>query len=181
MTASGPFAMGPSQAGRSTDRVTTFSSVDSVAPSRLTLGLSQTGPPLLGKESKRGKEKETKVEEEEVYSDPDDGVEIVDMDQVQKIDWMAPDVVRKERRSGETKIKQENLDNISMSFCSYILYSSRFTDPDAVDVDPSQALDLTESEDEELEDFVQSFTAKMHAEPVRSFPLRSKSRENSVC
>lgn len=121
MTASGPFAMGPSQAGSSTDRLSTFAAVDSVDPSRLNPGLSQTGPPSLGKESKRGKEKETKVEDDEVYSDPDDGVEILDMDQVQKIDWMAPDVLRKERRSGETKIKQENLDDKGMPVCSHVL------------------------------------------------------------
>jgi DNA-directed RNA polymerase III subunit RPC4 len=84
-----------------------------VGPSLPNTGLSQTGPPLLGKDGKRGKEKDIKVEDEDVYSDPDDGVEIVDMDQVQKIDWMAPDILRKERRK-DTKIKQEKLDDIGM-------------------------------------------------------------------
>jgi DNA-directed RNA polymerase III subunit RPC4 len=114
MSASGPFAMGPTQAGRSISH-SALASADSVDPSRLNVGLLQAGPPSLGKYSKRGKEKQVKAEDEEVYSDPDEGVEIVDMDQVQKIDWMAPDVLRKERRTNDTKIKQENLDDTSKS------------------------------------------------------------------
>lgn len=34
-----------------------------------------------------------------LYSDPEDGVEIVDMDDVKRMDWMAPESLKKERRS----------------------------------------------------------------------------------
>ena len=78
-----------------------------------------------GKDGKRGKGKEVKVEDDDVYSDPDEGVEIVDMDQVQKIDWMAPDILRKERRPKDTKIKQEKLDDIGKPSRSFVpLYDS---------------------------------------------------------
>jgi DNA-directed RNA polymerase III subunit RPC4 len=105
--------------------LSTFASVDSTDPSRLNAGLSQTGPPSLGKDGKRGKEKQIKVEDEEVYSDPDEGVEIVDMDQVQKTDWLAPDILRRERRTNDTKIKQEKLDDAGMSSRSYMLVTYR--------------------------------------------------------
>jgi len=109
MTASGPFAMGPSQAGRAAERRPTF-----------------PPPSLPVNDGKIGKGKEVKVEDEERYSDPDEGVEIVDMDQIQKIDWMAPDILRKLRRSNDSKIKQEGLDNIGMSLRSLLLCTSAY-------------------------------------------------------
>ena len=59
-----------------------------------------------GGESGKGKEKE----EEEVYSDPDEGVEIVDMENVRSMDWMAPESLRREKsRNGRKKKKREKV------------------------------------------------------------------------
>jgi DNA-directed RNA polymerase III subunit RPC4 len=52
------------------------------------------------------KEKVENLGDEEVYSDPDEGVEIVDMEDVRQMDWMAPESLRKERPA--RKIKKEN-------------------------------------------------------------------------
>jgi DNA-directed RNA polymerase III subunit RPC4 len=58
-----------------------------------------------GKETDKGKGKEVKKEEkdEEVYSDADDGVEIVDMEDVKTLDWMAPDSLRRVREGKKVK------------------------------------------------------------------------------
>lgn len=105
--------MGPSQAGRSTDH------------GKLASGFSAMGPSPAGRATAHatahGKGKEVKVEDEELYSDPDEGVEIVDMDQIQKMDWMAPDILRKVRRSNNAKTKQEGLDHIGMPLHSLLL------------------------------------------------------------
>ena len=52
----------------------------------------------------KGGEKDKKEEEEgEVYSDPDEGVEIVDMDNVRTMDWMAPESLKRERSAHKKK------------------------------------------------------------------------------
>jgi DNA-directed RNA polymerase III subunit RPC4 len=57
---------------------------------------------------KGGKEKEKpSQEDEEVYSEPDEGVEIIDMEDVRQMDWMAPESLRKERRQAKRKVKKE--------------------------------------------------------------------------
>lgn len=105
MTASGPFAMGPALAGMSGPRRSAprsnFAPIVPQPPggskAHLGAGLTQTTAPSLKKE------KEKEVPEEEEYSDPDDGVEIVDMENVRQMDWMAPESLRKERESGKKK------------------------------------------------------------------------------
>ena len=52
-----------------------------------------------------GKTKEDE-DEDEVYSEPDEGVEILDMEKVKLMDWMAPETLAKERK-GVRKIKKE--------------------------------------------------------------------------
>lgn len=149
MTASGPFAMGPALAGTPARRTAPRSNFTPVAPkgpggaSRLGAGLTQTEAPSLGgvKEQREASlsganEKERKVEDEEdeVYSDPDEGVEIVDMENVGAMDWMAPESLRKERKSDKKKkIKTEEADKkgkgelgpYGMSFITEPGYSSR--------------------------------------------------------
>ena len=51
------------------------------------------------------KENAAKAEEneEETYSEPDEGVEIVDMENVRAMDWMAPESLRKERKTDKKK------------------------------------------------------------------------------
>lgn len=116
MTASGPFAMGPAMAGSAASRRSTPRSnfAPSIAPSTsstssLGAGLSQTAPPSLKKDvdlKGKGKEVAKQDEDEEVYSDPDEGVEIVDMERVREMDWMAPESLRKEK-AAKKKVKKE--------------------------------------------------------------------------
>lgn len=116
MTASGPFAMGPAMSGSAASRRSTPRSnfAPSIAPSissssSLGAGLSQSAPPSLKKDvdlKGKGKEVVKQDEDEEVYSDPDEGVEIIDMEKVREMDWMAPESLRKEK-AAKKKIKKE--------------------------------------------------------------------------
>jgi DNA-directed RNA polymerase III subunit RPC4 len=122
MTASGPFAMGPvaagmsgaSRRGPSSNFITPMGQPGGAAALGKNLGGVQ--PALAsakgderdkGKESDngKGKGKEVKKEDkdEEVYSDADDGVEIVDMEDVKTLDWMAPDSLRRVREGKKVK------------------------------------------------------------------------------
>lgn len=116
MVASGPFALGPAQAGSAAHRRVPRSNFGTaIAPggpgagTGLGRGLSATAAPTL--ERGKGKEKETQVKKEEdeaeVYSDPDEGVEIVDMEDVKRMDWMAPESLRRERERKKRKKKVE--------------------------------------------------------------------------
>ena len=94
MTASGPFAMGPSQvdysAQRSGPRVSTILTVPRGPPDPAALGanLTKMAVPTLRKEV-RAHGPRVHVDDVEVYSDPEEGVEIVDMKNVHTMDWMA--------------------------------------------------------------------------------------------
>ena len=108
MTASGPFAMGPSQAGssawRSGPRVSTIPAAPRGPPDPVALGanLTKTAAPALKKEERL--EPRVHVEENaEVYSDPDEGVEIVDMRDVHTMDWMAPESLKSESARERSK------------------------------------------------------------------------------
>ena len=111
--------MGPSQVSNTPRRSTPQSNfVPAIptdgAPLRSNLSqVSQTGLQPVDR-----KEKGLKVEDEEVYSDPDDGVEIVDMDQVHQMDWMAPEVLRRDRQSDKHKVKKEEIEDLSMFYLS---------------------------------------------------------------
>lgn len=60
----------------------------------LGLGLTRTTAPTLGAKNSEG---DIKAEsDEEVYSEPDEGVEIVDMYNIRKMDWMAPETLKRE-------------------------------------------------------------------------------------
>jgi hypothetical protein len=122
MTASGPFAMGPALAGSSSARRgaasrSTFTPIVPGGPgapgaSALGQALDGSAPPSLravkGKERAVDHNNDVKKEDEEaeVYSDPDDGIEIVDMDDVKTMDWMAPDSLRRDRESGKKNQKR---------------------------------------------------------------------------
>jgi DNA-directed RNA polymerase III subunit RPC4 len=121
MTASGPFAMGPSLAGSSSRRSTprsNFAPIFPLGPSeKFVSGLTQTAAPSLKKE--KDQFKSSSIDDDaEVYSEPDEGVEIVDMDDIKKMDWMAPETLLKEpedkkRRKKEIKIKKEEFTALS--------------------------------------------------------------------
>lgn len=110
MTASGPFAMGPSQAGSSAwlsgPRISTTTPIGprgTADAAALGANLSKTAAPTLKKERA---ERHVHVDEDvEVYSDPDEGVEIVDMRNVHAMDWMAPESLKVESARDETKKK----------------------------------------------------------------------------
>ncbi|KAJ8461970.1 hypothetical protein ONZ51_g11198 [Trametes cubensis] len=120
---------------------------------RLGAGLTQTTAPSLKRERD---------------ADPDEGVEIVDMENVHQMDWMAPESLMKERETGKkkkgTKVKKEKEEESK---------GKGVASGDAMDVDRSQppeeeqvnmanTVDLSESEEEEeleeLEDIIDDFT-----------------------
>ncbi|KAF7356755.1 hypothetical protein MVEN_01010500 [Mycena venus] len=158
MTASGPFAMGPALAGNNARRSVPRSNFAIPTPTtdRASLGAGLTRVPAatIKKENDlKGKEKDRPSEEdEEVYSEPDEGVEIVDMEDVRQMDWMAPESLRKERRHTKKKVKKEEPVDNSVEAIA------------AVEVDTANALDLSESEEEEeFEDLIEHFARQ---EPV---------------
>ena len=110
MTASGPFAMGPSAMSGSSSSHSALRTNTTNAPSpRLSAKhsgeLTNTAAPKL--QSSISKVKEEEEVYQEAYSDPEEaGVEIVDMNLVKQMDWSAPEILR---RSSKTiaKIKKE--------------------------------------------------------------------------
>ena len=95
MTASGPFAMGPTLAGSSSTRRPAPRS-NFIAPAAPLPVKKETGNTDLNVMSGT-----VKTEDGECYSDPDEGVEIVDMENVHQMDWMAPDSIRKNRQKSQ--------------------------------------------------------------------------------
>ncbi|KAF9245249.1 RNA polymerase III RPC4-domain-containing protein [Melanogaster broomeanus] len=164
MTASGPFAMGPALAGTSARRSAPRSNFAPIVPlgptnsSALGASLSNTAAPALQKDKQRENvlvdatqtpKAESDVEE---YSEPDEGVEIIDMENVRQMDWMAPETLRRERRDRKKKksVKIES-EETALPSASEI----KGTDQQ---VDQSNALDLSESEEEEdVEDLIDDF------------------------
>jgi len=117
MKASGPFAMGPSLVGRRPVR-SNFTPLMPPGPSKggtLGLGLTRTTAPTLGVKREPNSKDDTKAEsDEEVYSDPEDGVEIVDMQNIRKMDWMAPETLKRESEY-KRKVKPKKDDKKSLA------------------------------------------------------------------
>lgn len=125
MVASGPFSMGPALAGTQASRHPAPRAAESMlanpssATANAALGqnLTQTAAPTLLKS--KGKEKTTKIkheeEEGEAYSDPDEGVEIIDMNKIRDMDWMAPDALREEKKREKVKKKERESDVVGGS------------------------------------------------------------------
>ena len=116
MTASGPFAMGPTLVGSSIRGSAPRSKFAPTAPvSRTSTGFGNnllSSAPLsfkndVGNMDNNVKNGAVKTEDGEYYSDPDEGVEIVDMEDVHQLDWMAPDSIRKERQKSQKTVKKE--------------------------------------------------------------------------
>ncbi|KAI0954065.1 hypothetical protein AcW1_006665 [Taiwanofungus camphoratus] len=169
MTASGPFAMGPALAGTSARRTAPRSNFAPIVPqgsgTRLGAGLTQTTAPSLKRE--QGPERGVQVDEDvEAYSDPDEGVEIVDMDHIRQMDWMAPESLGKEKAAQKKKkpprIKKEDPDKHEDRKGKGVARAeSMEVDEEAEDeqkVNLANAVDLSESEEEEeLEDIIDDF------------------------
>ncbi|OCH93642.1 hypothetical protein OBBRIDRAFT_885313 [Obba rivulosa] len=169
MTASGPFAMGPTLAGTSARRTTPRSNFTPIVPQgpngpKLGAGLTQTTAPTLKRE--KGEKEQKEEDEAEVYSDPDEGVEIVDMDDIKKMDWMAPESLRKEKEGKKkkkvVKVKEEErpepvLDRKGKGVA--VEEAMDVDEPRAEEVNLANAVDLSESEEEEeLEDIIDDFS-----------------------
>ncbi|KAH9935927.1 RNA polymerase III RPC4-domain-containing protein [Epithele typhae] len=184
MTASGPFAMGPALAGMSGPRrPAARSTFAPAAPTpyggaaALGAGLTQTTAPSLKREKGAQEDRGPagKVGEEEVYSDPDEGVDIVDMENVRQMDWMAPESLHREREAGRKKrstVKREEGVRVKTeegATRASAMDVDRETPPEEA-VNMANAVDLSESEDEEeLEDIIDDFAQKQEQIDEPSF------------
>jgi DNA-directed RNA polymerase III subunit RPC4 len=192
--------MGPSQAGSSAWRTAPRVSAAPVAPrapadsAALGANLTKTAAPTLKKE--RTAERHAHADDDgddgddddvEVYSDPDEGVEIVDMKNVHTMDWMAPESLkwesrdRTKRKAKAARVKKEEEPTPSkekgVHFFLAIRLSGRVDSilrqakqelmetvgspvvGDAADINLANALDLSESEEEEnMEDIIDDFS-----------------------
>ncbi|KAI0641967.1 RNA polymerase III RPC4-domain-containing protein [Trametes meyenii] len=189
MTASGPFAMGPALAGTSARRAAPRSNFAPIVPqgpgaARLGAGLTATTAPTLKRErdaegGKGGGGGGAGVADGEVYSDPDEGVEIVDMENVRQMDWMAPESLRKERDAGKRKgpkVKKEERDEGKLpgGVSGETMDVDRQESPEEEEVNMANAVDLSESEEEEeLEDIIDDF-AQRQAEAEEDTDVRQE-------
>ncbi|OJT01890.1 hypothetical protein TRAPUB_7667 [Trametes pubescens] len=178
MTASGPFAMGPALGGTSARRTAPRSNFAPIVPqgpggaARLGAGLTQTTAPTLKREPQDGAG--VPPGDDEVYSDPDEGVEIVDMENVRQMDWMAPESLRKEKETGKKKVKREEKEDAraKSAVAEEAMDVDRSETPEEEQVNLANALDLSESEDEEelediIDDFAQTHTANDEETDIR--------------
>ena len=125
MTASGPFAMGPAMTSvrraAPTATVVANKPIDSLGAGLVPVKQEPTPISLSAKGKGRAREslsetpapseasKKEEDDDHEVYSDPDEGVEIVDMDDVKTLDYMAPDSIRREREA-KAKVEKEKVE-----------------------------------------------------------------------
>ncbi|KAH9945719.1 RNA polymerase III RPC4-domain-containing protein [Amylocystis lapponica] len=178
LTASGPFAMGPALAGTSARRTAPRSNFAPVVPqgpglgAKLGAGLTQTTVPSLKRDADAGKE-QLDGDEAEVYSDPDDGVDIVDMDNIRHMDWMAPDSLardkagQKKKKKNAVAVKKDDPEKQLDLKGKGASPPPSASAPEVLDVDGDEerevvnlanAVDLSESEEEEeLEDIIDDF------------------------
>ncbi|KZV99956.1 hypothetical protein EXIGLDRAFT_697055 [Exidia glandulosa HHB12029] len=149
MVASGPFAMGPALGtGRRAAPRTVFAAS---APQAGSSSLSGAPPPPVLKKERTVK-LEDDEDEAEQYSDPDNGVEIVDIADVRRMDYMAPETLRKERKN-KPKVKVE-IDESELKL---------FEDPagPSIPVVPEGEFVLADVDDsDELRELVRAVTGK---------------------
>jgi DNA-directed RNA polymerase III subunit RPC4 len=177
MTASGPFAMGPSMTGNAGRRIAPRSKLTpaiqttpGLSSTALGSGLSCSAAPSLrtsgGEDNVLGNG--AKDEDVEVYSDPDEGVEIIDMESVRHMDWMAPDIpLKSDGKKKKSRIKNENNDEaidlkgkgkgVTVFFISCQEGSPFIASEAPGAVDSVNALDLSDDEVEEIEDITEDF------------------------
>ncbi|KAI0343222.1 hypothetical protein BDW22DRAFT_1394091 [Trametopsis cervina] len=181
MTASGPFALGPAMAGAAGSRRSgnvPRSNFMPVMPrgGGLSGGVKREPNDLGGikTEGVGGASGGVVDEEGEVYSDPDDGVEIVDMENVRGMDWMAPESLKREKDKGRSKDKGKGKDSkpeVDKKGKGVVKPGGDAPAPMDEDEDVAgeegetkvnlaNALNLSDSEEEEeLEDIIDDFAA----------------------
>lgn len=193
MTASGPFALGPAMAGSAgSRRAAPRSNFTPILPGgaargALASGLTNSIALSLGVKRELNdlrvvkKEGGTIDDDGEVYSDPDEGVEIVDMENVRGMDWMAPESLRKEKvKKKGKKVKNEEADKKGKGVAQPDALRpesaprensvEEVTMEEAGDnkVNLANALNLSDSEEEEeLEDIIEDFAQAMDMDLVR--------------
>ncbi|KAH7335114.1 RNA polymerase III RPC4-domain-containing protein [Rhizoctonia solani] len=193
MVASGPFALGP--AANNTRRPTRISAGMSQAAGvgggqPQGAGLTDTAAPTINNTKKLQKRRAgLEAADKEQYSD-DEGVEIVDMDDVNELDWMAPDSLIRVKEEDEekaarkrdklkgkikdgsgpaqSKLKMDpedddrNAESLLSSLDASTVHSGEEETDDKL---LANALDLSESEEEEeMEDIVEDFLANAHGD-----------------
>lgn len=168
--------MGPALAGNqasrhSAPRVTESRfAVPTSATTNAALGenLTRTAAPTLQKS--KGKEKTKVKEEEEEYSDPDEGVEIIDMNRIRDMDWMAPEALREEKK--REKVKEERGSDVVGESSFIGLFPTSMVAYTCLSfADLKNAIDLSESEEEEkIEDLIEDFTVKNDMEDIVRLP-----------
>ena len=166
MTASGPFSMGPSQASQAGRRMPRSNFTPTPRPSSRPPGTSAaaTWPPGHKRRPSDSEQPQTKLNNEDEYSDPDEGVEIVDMDFVKTMDWAAPESIARERTDTKKKFIKIKMELPSDEKGKIIDLEK---DAEAGEVDLANALDLSESEEEEeMEDLVEDFATIPEIEQV---------------
>ncbi|KAJ8521567.1 hypothetical protein ONZ45_g1724 [Pleurotus djamor] len=124
--------------------------------SALGSGLSRTTAPSLKREPEDQKLKNEA--DDEVYSEPDEGVEIIDLDNVHKMDWMAPESLQRLKTTTKKKKRlQEEKDGKGKGKAQQDDVQPDSQENNA-EVDLANALDLSESEEEEeMEDLIDDF------------------------
>ncbi|KZV72232.1 hypothetical protein PENSPDRAFT_742865 [Peniophora sp. CONT] len=172
MIASGPFAMGPSAAGLTSTRGAARPTFAPAPPRASTGGAHGTSltPTMVKVEKRGGVEARQPDEDEEAYSDQEDGVEIIDIQRVREMDWSAPEPLRKEKKrekkkNKDKKVKAEEDARVKMEKgkdAEKMEVDDEGTPvDDEADVDAANALNLSESEEEEeMEDLIEDFRAR---------------------
>lgn len=163
MTASGPFAMGPSGASASSSRGAPRAPIAPIAPrvpgaNAPEANLTQSAAPTLKKEPRPRSVLDRQLEEDvEIYSDQEGDVEVIDIQGVRNLDYMAPEPVRKEKEKQKRKVKREP--SVKSEKDESMQINEDLPSNDAREVDAANAIDLSESEDEEeMEDLIDDFT-----------------------
>ena len=111
MTAGGPFSLGPalmsSASRQSTVRTNIATPGASPAPGITAFPIAAQS--LKDEELERWKSSYSDGDEEP-FSEPDEGVEIIDLHAIRKLDWMAPESLRRGLK-GDQKAKSEEHEN----------------------------------------------------------------------
>lgn len=140
MTASGPFALGPTEQQRR-------------APQRSAVERAPAGALPARADAKAPVSASAAGDGNGNGSEDDDGIEVVDIHRVHELDDMAPRALQ--RGTNESRIKKEEVKK----------EPEHDSNPPAEDVNYAQALDLSESEEEEDDDnLAQQFVSSMSME-----------------
>jgi DNA-directed RNA polymerase III subunit RPC4 len=182
MTASGPFAMGPSaMSGSSSFRNALHTSAATAASSNPSISkiaseLSNTTPPKLHASKYLTNEGEEAYHE--AYSEPEDGVEIIDMNLIKDIDWSAPDVLKRSLKSN-TKLtneaKERKLKGSEQFIFNGISLNLMTAKGKDVRVDLTIGLDLSENEEEQESKAPHEYFFRRQDEMIYVCPTRFSS------